>query len=142
MVPGQNGWRKNSYIHKDEIELWKDGGGARDFGFEFDSGPVPGNIIQDGDFLMLGETSFSVLHTPGHSRGHVSFYCPSESTIFCGDLIFYHSVGRTDLAVSNESDLFDSIRNKIFTLPTKTILYPGHGRPTTIQEEKTNNPFI
>jgi len=57
-------------------------------------------------------------------------------------LIFFHGVGRTDLAYGNQDDLFNSIKNKIFTLPDNTLLYPGHGPSTSVGEEKENNPFI
>ena len=92
--------------------------------------------------LSIGNITFTVLHTPGHTPGDVTYYCESERAAFCGDLIFFHGVGRTDLAGSNERDLIASIENKIFTLPEDTILYPGHGRATTVAEEKQNNPFI
>jgi len=136
-----NGHAKG-YLHEDAIDLWNDGGSARDFGFDFDAGPLPEIILHDGDILTVGGNTFIALHTPGHSHGHITFYCESDSIAFCGDLIFYHGVGRTDLSVSNESKLLSSIQEKIFTLPAKTILYPGHGRFTTVGEEKENNPFI
>ena len=103
---------------------------------------VKPSLHHGGDSIKIGETAIQVLHTPGHSRGHVTYYCVDESIAFCGDLIFYHGVGRTDLSVSNESDLFASIQHKIFTLPDDTRLFPGHGKSTTVVEEKLNNPFI
>jgi glyoxylase-like metal-dependent hydrolase (beta-lactamase superfamily II) len=129
-------------IHPDAVPLWNSGGGAADFGFEFDPGPAPHDTITEGEMLSVGSITFTVLHTPGHTPGDVTYYCESERAAFCGDLIFYHGVGRTDLAGSNESDLIASITSKIFNLPDATILYPGHGRSTTVAEEKQNNPFI
>jgi len=129
-------------IHPDALPLWKNAGGARDFGFDFDPGPAPADMVQDGDTLSLGSLSFQVLHTPGHTPGHVTFYCAEAAAAFCGDLIFYHGVGRTDLAGSDEGALINSIRSQIFTLPGATALYPGHGRATTVQEEISNNPFL
>lgn len=129
-------------IYNEAIELWKNGGSARDFGFDFDPGPLPEMILSDNDILTVGKYEFTVLHTPGHTPGHVTFYCSEDNIAFCGDLIFYHGVGRTDLAISNTSDLMDSISKRILTLPDETRLYPGHGKSTTVGEEKRNNPYL
>lgn len=130
------------FIHPQALPLWEKGGGAKDFGFDFEPGSAPQNLMEDGDTLSCGAYHFTVLHTPGHTPGHVTFYCGAERVAFCGDLIFYHGVGRTDLAGSDEAALIRSITEKIFTLPEDTILYPGHGNSTTVKEEKLNNPFI
>ena len=129
-------------LHSLDIDLWKDGGGSKNFGFELDPGPVPDLIVSDQQVIQMGNLEFTVLHTPGHSQGHVTYYCPAEKVAFCGDLIFKHSVGRTDLEGCSTADLMKSIQEKIFTLPDETILYPGHGETTTVKEEKENNPFL
>ena len=129
-------------MHTLDMGLWKGGGGSKDFGFEFDPGLAPDLIVTVGQVLPLGETTITVLHTPGHSFGHVTYLDLKDKAAFCGDLIFYHGVGRTDLDVCNEDDLFASIRSKILTLPDDTVLYPGHGSKTTVAEEKENNPFL
>lgn len=129
-------------LHELDLGLWRDGGGSRDFGFNFDPGPEPDLIVNDGQVLTLGETQITVLHTPGHSFGHVTYLISADKAAFCGDLIFYHGVGRTDLDVCNEEDLFTSIRTKILTLPDDTVLYPGHGAMTSVGEERANNPFL
>ncbi|MCD6356217.1 MAG: MBL fold metallo-hydrolase [Anaerolineaceae bacterium] len=129
-------------IHHDALALWKTGGGARDFGFDFDPGQTPGKIITNNEIVKLGKNNFTVFHTPGHTPGHVTFYSSKNMVAFCGDLIFYHGIGRTDLPISNTDQLLESIYQKIFTLPDQTILYPGHGPSTTVCEEKLNNPFI
>jgi hydroxyacylglutathione hydrolase len=138
----QNKNKIKSAIHKEAIDLWKNGGSASDFGFNFDPGPLPEMILSDNTILTVGKYEFAVLHTPGHTPGHVTFYCSEESIAFCGDLIFYHGVGRTDLAISNTSDLMDSISKRILSLPEETRLYPGHGQFTTVGEEKRNNPYL
>jgi glyoxylase-like metal-dependent hydrolase (beta-lactamase superfamily II) len=132
----------NVALHSADLNLWRDGGSSKDFGFEFNVGSEPNLILDDGQILHLGEIFIEVLHTPGHTPGHVTFSIEDDLTAFCGDLIFYHSVGRTDLIVSNEEDLFQSIREKIFKLDPKTTLYPGHGPSTTVKEEMENNPFL
>jgi len=129
-------------IHKDAVNLWKMGGSARDFGFDFNPGPLPKIIISDNDILKIGTTEFTVLHTPGHTPGHVTFYNAQDNIAFCGDVIFYHGIGRTDLAISNTPNLMKSISQKILPLPDETRLYPGHGQFTTVGEEKNNNPFL
>ena len=130
------------YLHQADLQLWQAGGGARDFGFDFDAGDQPDILFEDAQTFNLGNSVIKVLLTPGHTPGHVTFYFPDSTTAFCGDLIFYHGVGRTDLAHSNQDDLFNSIKDKIFTLPDNTLLYPGHGPSTSVGEEKKNNPFI
>jgi len=129
-------------LHDADLDLWRKGGGSRDFGFEFEPGDEPDLILTDETPLILGDIRIEVLHTPGHTRGHVTYYLPQHASAFCGDLIFYHGIGRTDLAVSDEPALFASIREKILTLPDDTILYPGHGPATRVSEEKENNPFL
>lgn len=86
--------------------------------------------------------SFEVINTPGHTPGGVSIYFKEIDTLFTGDTLFYHSVGRTDLPGSNTNDLFTSLHKKIFILPKNTTVYPGHGPKTSIEEELKNNPYI
>ncbi len=129
-------------LHEKDMDLWKEGGGAKNFGFDFNPGVTPDLIVEDMQILQLGNSDFKVLFTPGHSPGHVTYAFIDGLTAFCGDLIFHHGVGRTDLEHGNQDDLVASIHHKIFTLPDETVLYPGHGKPTTVDEEKKNNPFL
>ena len=138
----QNKGRVKAAIHKEAIDLWKNGGNARDFGYNFDPGPLPEMILSDNTVLTVGKYAFAFLHTPGHTPGHVTFYCSEENVAFCGDLIFYHGVGRSDFTNSNSSHLMESISRRIFSLPDETRLYPGHGQITSVGEEKRNNPYI
>ena len=96
--------------------------------------------ISNKNELNIGEFSFKILHTPGHTPGCVCYYF--DDILFSGDTLFYHSVGRTDLPRSNMDTLKKSVREKLFQLPDSTIVYPGHMEETTIGEEKRNNPFI
>ena len=96
--------------------------------------------------LAEGEHSFGpflcrALHTPGHSPGSLCFVVPAENAVFVGDVIFYRGVGRTDFPGGDMETLLRSIREKIFTLPGDTRLYPGHGLPATVADEQRNNPF-
>lgn len=96
-------------------------------------------FLEDGEVLNLGETKLKIIHTPGHSRGGISIYC--DRVLFSGDTLFQNSVGRTDLYGGSMNELVKSIREKLFTLPDDTVVYPGHGPSTTILHEKRENSF-
>ena len=130
------------YLHPDDLPLWNAGGGAGDFGFDFDPKAQPSASFFDGQHISFGALTLEVRHTPGHSPGHVILYCQTMKTAFCGDLIFYHSVGRTDLPYSDSNALIQSIHQQIFTLPDATTLLCGHGPATSVGEERRNNPFL
>lgn len=98
--------------------------------------------LKEGDKVRLGDDELEVLHTPGHSPGSICFYCRKQNFIIGGDVLFYRSIGRTDLPMGNSGQLLNSIHTKLFTLPDNTIVYSGHGQPTTIGEEKRENPFL
>lgn len=100
----------------------------------------PDQIASDNYVLSIGQLNLKILHTPGHSPGSISFYV--ENHIFVGDLIFQGSIGRTDLPGGNYEKLISSVESKIFTLPPDTIIYPGHGPSTTVEQEKSTNPFF
>ena len=130
------------YMHPDDQVLWEMGGGAAQFGFSIDQPGIQPTPVAHQQEIRFGRSRIIVLHTPGHTPGHVAFYLPGEQTVFCGDLIFYHGVGRTDLPGASGRQLTQSIENNIFTLPEDVILYPGHGPETSVGEEKMNNPFL
>jgi hydroxyacylglutathione hydrolase len=129
-------------IHRDDLDLMMDGGGSKNLHV-----PVlpPGNpdfFLEDKQELKLGDTLIQVRLAPGHTPGSVIFYIPELKTAICGDLIFRHGVGRTDLEGGSETALISSIQNQVFTLPPDTRLIPGHGEETTVFEELNNNPFF
>ena len=97
-------------------------------------------FINDNDKIMLGNTEIQVIHTPGHTQGGVCYY--TDKVLFSGDTLFKESVGRCDLPGGNFEQIISSIKNKIFSLPNDTTVYPGHGKPTTIGWEKENNSYI
>jgi len=82
------------------------------------------------------------LHTPGHSPGSITYYSPEHQFAIVGDVLFYESIGRTDLPKGDFETLKRSIHTKLFTLPDNTIIYSGHGPKTTIGHEKRFNPFV
>ncbi|HAE60148.1 MAG TPA: hydrolase [Anaerolineae bacterium] len=129
-------------LHPADHVLWRAGGGGRMFGLPIDPGPEPSIDFAHGQTLRLGSNIFEVRYTPGHTPGHVVFYCAAENVCFCGDLIFAHSVGRTDLPGGSWDTLVQSIRGQIYSLPESTRLLSGHGPETTVGEEKVSNPFV
>ena len=107
------------------------------------SPPVsPSRWLEEGDELSVGAYRFQVLHIPGHTPGHVVFYCAEAGLLVAGDVLFYETVGRTDFPRSNHGDLIRNISEKLLTLPEDTTVIPGHGRMTTVGHEKRHNPFL
>jgi len=104
--------------------------------------PMPSAYIEPGIDLVFGQTTLEVLFTPGHSPASLSFYCRKEGFIIAGDVLFYESIGRTDLPGGDFDTLIQSIRKELFTLPGETMVYPGHGPATTIRHEMEYNPFL
>lgn len=96
--------------------------------------------LADGQRLAIGNEELRVMHTPGHSPGHVTFAAPDD--IWCGDVLFAGSVGRTDLAGGSWPMLQRSIRERLFTLGDQVRVHPGHGPATTIGRERRSNPFV
>jgi hydroxyacylglutathione hydrolase len=102
---------------------------------------TPDRFIDEGDTIEFGTQKLKVLFLPGHAPGHVGFYHESQKVVIGGDVLFQHSIGRTDLPGGNFDVLINSIHQKLFTLPDDVVVYPGHGPETTIGEEKIHNPF-
>jgi glyoxylase-like metal-dependent hydrolase (beta-lactamase superfamily II) len=88
-----------------------------------------------------GTLHCEILHAPGHTPGSICVYCAGEKALLGGDVLFYRSVGRTDFPEGSQKLLFGSLRNVIYPLPPDTVVYPGHGDPTTVGEEARANPF-
>lgn len=130
------------YLHLADLPLWCEKGGATLFNVHLDLKAEPDSFIKDQEILQLGNLTIHVLHTPGHTPGHVTYYLPENHSAFVGDLIFYHGVGRTDLPGASHAGLLNSIRNRILSLPPDTCLYCGHGPETSVAEEATHNPFL
>jgi len=104
------------------------------------SPPRPDRLLKDGDRIDLGDLHFEVLHTPGHSAGGICL--SGHGVVFSGDTLFNLGVGRTDFPGMSHQRLMKSIREKLMVLPDETIVYPGHGPPTTIGDERRGNPFL
>jgi len=128
-------------IHRDELPLLQslEQQGLM-FGVPFPPSPDPDQYLEEGDVITVGSVSLKVLHTPGHSPGHIVL--ASDGFVIVGDVLFAGSIGRTDLPGGSYAQLLNSIRTKLLTLPDDTIVYCGHGPETTIGRERATNPFL
>ena len=108
--------------------------GVRDFG--------PDRWLDEGDQVSIGDLTFDILHCPGHSPGSVVFFNKELRFAHVGDVLFNGSVGRTDLPGGNAETLLKSIRDVLFSYPDDSVVYSGHGPPTTLGAERERNPFL
>ena len=129
-------------LHPAELPILQARGGAALFGIPVKESPRPDVELTSGQVLEVGTLRFQVLHTPGHSPGSVTFYLEEEGVAFDGDVLFAMGVGRTDLPGGDWDTLMRSIREVLFALPDETVLYPGHGPKTTVEQEKRSNPWL
>jgi glyoxylase-like metal-dependent hydrolase (beta-lactamase superfamily II) len=104
--------------------------------------PEPERFFEDGQTVEVAGLSLEVLHTPGHTPGHVSLVHEESRSILVGDVIFNRGVGRVDLPGGDPAALERSIRDVLFALEGDYILYPGHGPETSLDEEREQNPFF
>lgn len=116
---------------------------ARLFGMQLKRPSVPvARYLKEGEEIHFGNTSLSVIHVPGHSPGSVVFYNAQYNAAISGDVLFYGSIGRTDLWGGSQQELTEGIKDKLLVLPDETVIYPGHGPETTVGFEKRHNPFL
>lgn len=129
-------------IHPADVYMYTDVRMASFFGL---TAPLvkrkPNILLKEGDRITFGTLSLEVLHTPGHTPGGVCLVS-RPVCVFSGDTLFYRSIGRTDLDGGNYEQLLTSIREKLYTLDDDLVVFPGHGQPTTLLEEKHENPFV
>lgn len=102
----------------------------------------PDQWLEDGDSVELGAQTLEVIHCPGHTPGHIIFYHAASKLAIVGDVLFQHSIGRTDFPRGNHADLINSIKNKLLTLGDDIEFIPGHGPNSTFGEERQHNPFL
>jgi glyoxylase-like metal-dependent hydrolase (beta-lactamase superfamily II) len=129
-------------LHRADLPLYEQGGGAALFGMDLPELPEPGLWLDQGTGIAFGSHNLEVLFTPGHAPGHVSFYEQGAGVLFDGDVLFAGSIGRTDLPGGDHTTLLASIRGKLASLPGATRVFPGHGPPTTIGRELASNPYL
>ena len=112
------------------------------YNMPFDNYSGDFKYLKAGDIIRLGGDELKVLFTPGHSPASISFYSEKDGFVISGDVLFYRSIGRTDLPGGDFETLVKSIRTQLFVLPGETKVYSGHGPVTTISDEKRENPFL
>jgi hydroxyacylglutathione hydrolase len=110
-------------------------------GVNFSTAPAD-FTLQNDQTLDIAGIKLQVLHTPGHTPGGICLYSKENSVVFVGDTLFADSVGRTDFPGGSMEQLITGIREKLLTLPDRTVCYPGHGPQTSIAQEKKNNPYL
>lgn len=103
---------------------------------------APNGFLTPGNDIALGDTTWEVLHTPGHSPGSICFVHRDSNEAIVGDTLFAGSIGRHDFPTSNVNDLRHSIKEVLMSLPDEMIFYPGHGPSSTIGYERVTNPFV
>lgn len=112
---------------------------AKVYGFDIHIGDYKIEEVNEGDVIDFG---LEILHIPGHVPGHLVFYQSQQAEAWVGDVLFYMSIGRTDLPGGNHQLLISGIKDKLFKLPDDVKVYSGHGPTTSIGYEKTHNPFL
>jgi len=148
-------------MHADDLELYRmlDAQAAW-IGWKPPEKVEVNEFLREGDAVRWGRFEAQVLHTPGHSKGSVCLYMPSDlpdaraaavaaksterepGRLFAGDTLFAGSIGRTDLWGGSFESIMRSLKGKVLELPDDTIVYPGHGPTTTIGNERESNPFL
>lgn len=133
-------WNVPVHLHPADLPLYVRGDEqAAMYGVPFEQPDEPDRELAEGDVLRVGSLAATVLHTPGHSPGHVIFVF--GQTVFGGDLLFAGSIGRTDLPLSNPADMEGSLE-RIASLAPETRVHPGHGPSTTVGHERATNGFL
>ncbi|MDP1525574.1 MAG: MBL fold metallo-hydrolase [Rhodocyclaceae bacterium] len=115
---------------------------CRMFGFPDTPALQPDRWLDEGDTVSVGGLTLDVVHTPGHTPGHICFIHKPSKLAIVGDVLFAGSIGRTDFPRGNHGDLINAIRTKLFPLGDEFEFIPGHGPMSTFGEERRNNPFV
>ena len=136
-------WDLPLYLHEKELPVLDSAPAmGKSWGMPFENYNGDLHFLVPGETILLGDDRLTILFLPGHSPGSVGFYCASQGFIIGGDVLFHESIGTSDLPGGDHATLLRSIREQLLTLPDDTIVYPGHGEPTTIGHEKAHNPFL
>lgn len=136
-------WSLKPQFHKGELQVLQAiPGYAPQMGLTYELSPEPEVYLDETGTVTFGNSVLELIFAPGHSPAHLCFYAKEQGVVIGGDVLFYNSIGRTDLPGGNHDLLLNNIREKLFVLPDGVVVYPGHGSPTTIGYEKQNNPFL
>jgi hydroxyacylglutathione hydrolase len=132
------------FLCHEEDAFWLDlvSDQSQSFGISMKNVAMADGFISEQDVIQFGHSSLRIIHVPGHSPGHVTFYSDQDLILFAGDSLFLRSIGRSDLPGGNFKQLIHHIQSKLFVLPPETKVWCGHGEETTIGYEIANNPFF
>jgi hydroxyacylglutathione hydrolase len=126
-------------IHKNDATALQ--GDGRFFWAETFGPPLhPDRLLEEGDTIEVADLRFNVINTPGHTYGGICLY--GHGVLFTGDTLFRNGIGSSPIGTGTRAQLLNSIIDKLMVLPPETIIYPGHGSPTTVEAERKNNPHI
>ncbi len=130
------------YLHEEEKAVLAEP--SLNLSYRFETGYAYEDVrcLKDGENISLAGLTFTVIHTPGHTKGSCCYYFKDEEVLISGDTLFCQSVGRSDFPTSDGRALVASIRERLFSLPETVMVYPGHDRQTCIADEKRLNPFV
>ncbi|PZF73296.1 MBL fold metallo-hydrolase [Taibaiella soli] len=130
-------------LHEKDLPVLKNAAtSAAMFGLPLKEAPVQDFFLKENEPFKIGDETLEIRFAPGHSPGSVIFYYAPGKWAIGGDVLFYGSIGRTDLPGGDFATLISSIETQLFTLPDDTAVHPGHGPATTVGHEKTHNPFL
>lgn len=136
-------WGLKPQFHKGELYVLQAiPGYVPQMGLHYELSPEPEVFLPETGKVNFGNSQLELIFAPGHSPAHLCFYAAADNFLIGGDVLFYCSIGRTDLPGGNHSQLINSIKNNLFILPDDCRVYPGHGQDTTIGFEKKHNPFL
>lgn len=136
-------WGLKPQFHKGELYILQAiPGYVPQMGLHYELSPEPEVFLGESGKVNFGNSQLELIFAPGHSPAHLCFYAAADNFLIGGDVLFYYSIGRTDLPGGNHLQLINSIKNNLFILPDDCKVYPGHGQPTTIGFEKQHNPYL
>lgn len=136
-------WGLKPQFHKGELPVLQAiPGYAPQMGLHYELSPEPEVFLEETGVVAFGKSRLELIFAPGHSPAHLCFYAAADNFLIGGDVLFYYSIGRTDLPGGDHLQLINSIRNNLFILPDNCKVYPGHGQATTIGFEKQHNPYL
>jgi len=128
-------------IHVADADFLEGNGSvSSQFGISYRTPHPPDRLLREGDEIVIGKTSFKVIHTPGHTPGSICLLTAGK--VFTGDTLFRRGIGTTLMPGSSRSQLINSLQTRLMVLPDETAIYPGHGRETTIGAERRDNPYV
>jgi hydroxyacylglutathione hydrolase len=128
-------------IHIEDADFLEGRGSvSSQFGISYRTPHPPDRLLREGDTIDISGLSFTVMHTPGHTPGGICLL--GDNMVFTGDTLFRRGIGTTLMPGSSRRQLIDSIQRRLMVLPDSTIVYPGHGRETTIGAERRDNPYV